>query len=173
MKSGQRRQGKRINMELYFDRIKTLEDLTLIKYWLEDPELLKMARMRENPLLPDEYQAYLETLSFMVYANDLAIGYVRIFKGDEPEEGELGIVIALPEYKGVGLGTEIGTRLLDTALRSGYKKLNWATADYNLASIKLALKLGFKFYQLIPDVITIGGKKHNALIYRYEVENAV
>jgi len=132
-----------------------------------------MARMRDNPLHPDEYQEYLDTLSFMVYVDSLAIGYVRIFKGKEPDEGELGLVIALPEYRGVGLGTEIGFRLVDTAVKSGLTKLNWATADYNLPSIKLALKLGFKFHQLIPDVIIIEGKKYNALIYRYEVGNAV
>lgn len=157
-------------MDILFERIKTQIDLEQIKYWLEDIDLLRMARMREAPLSDLDLQDYLSTLSFLVFVDGLAIGYARIYPSESSREGEIGIVIADPEYRGKGIGTEIGKKLIATCMVMGMTTLDWATGDFNIPSIKLAKKLGFKFYKLIPEVLTILGDKHDALVYRLEVK---
>jgi hypothetical protein len=60
-------------MDLYFERIQTAADLEQIKCWLEDEELLRLARMTDKPLTEEDFQAYLKTLSYLVYVDGLAI----------------------------------------------------------------------------------------------------
>jgi len=155
--------------DIYFERILTPSDIELIKSWLEDPELLKMARMRDNPLTEDEYSEYLHTLSFMVYVDGLAVGYARIYKTSDPEVMEIGMVIANAEYREKGLGYAIGKRLLGVTKELGAKIVYWATSDYNYPSIKLAKKLGFKFDKCLPEIVVTGNEKHDALIYKLEI----
>jgi len=156
-------------MEIIFERIETQNDIELLKYWLEDPELRRMARMTDTPLSDDDYQVYLDTLSFLVFVDGLAIGYARIYRYAIEEEGEIGIAIAMPEYRRRGLGTLIGQKVIATCLAMGMRKIHWATGDFNLPSIKLAEKLGFKFDCLIPDVIKLQTGNRNALVYTLEI----
>jgi len=153
--------------EVEYVRIRTQSDLDQLKYWLEDPELLKMARMTEASLKDEDFQEYLETYSFFIVLDGLAVGYIRLFKTEDPDRGEIGVVIALPEYREKGLGYTVGKRIVGTAMQMGIKTIDWATADYNLPSVRLAKKLGFRFYKLIPEIIVIGNEKHDALIYRF------
>lgn len=156
-------------MQLYFEQISTKSDLELIKYWLDDIDLLRLARMRENPLTEEELQQYLVPPSFIIYVNGLACGYARIFRTQDPKIGEMGIVIAWPEYRGKGIGEKVGAKILAACLTMGFKKINWATSDNNMASINLAKKLGFVLDIYLPDVITLNGESRSALIFKYEV----
>lgn len=156
-------------MDLTFERIATKNDLELLKFWLEDAELLKMARMRDIPLSDQEFEDYLNTLSYFIVVDSLAIGYARIYETLNPREGEIGIVIAMPEYRNQGIGTKVGQKLIPTCLVLGMDTIRWTTADYNLPSLKLAEKLGFKFEQYIPEVIKLQTGNHNALIYKLEI----
>jgi RimJ/RimL family protein N-acetyltransferase len=151
--------------ELYFEKIETPDDIEQLKDWLSDPELLKLARMRDNPLTEDEFQVYLDTLSYMVYVDGLAIGYGRIFKMENPEELEIGVVIANPDYRGKKIGETIARRLMEASRIFNPKRFFWCTADYNLPSVNLAKRLGFKFHKLIPEIVKIGRESHDALVY--------
>lgn len=159
-------------MDLFFERITTTSDLEQLKCWLEDEELQRMARMRDGPLTEEDFQDYVSTLSFMVYAEGVAIGYARIYPYADSTEGEIGVVIALPEYWRKGIGTEIGKRVIATCLVLGMRRIHWATSEYNLPSIRLAKKLGFKFEKLIPDVIHLKDGRYDALVYVLEIPDA-
>jgi RimJ/RimL family protein N-acetyltransferase len=158
-------------MEITFERITTKNDLEVLKFWLEDEELLKRARMRDIPLDEKDYEEYLKTLSYFIVVDNLAIGYARIYRYPNPKEGEIGIVIALPEYRKLGIGTIVGKRLIPVCLAMGMNAIRWATAADNLPSIGLAEKLGFKFEQYLPDVIQLKDGKYNALVFKLEVNS--
>lgn len=160
-------------MEMEFQKIRSQSDLDQIKCWHEDLELYRMACMRDDLPTEEDYLNYLKTHSFLVYADGVGIGYVRLFITNTPGVGELSIVIALPDYRHKGIGKDIGERMIAVAHKLGLDTLLWATSDDNLASNKLAKSLGFKFYKYLPEILTINNEKHDALVWKLEVKNAV
>lgn len=152
-----------MELNLTYERIKEPADLEVLKEWLEDIELLRLARMRETPLEDEDFKFYLDTLSYFICLEGVPIGYCRIFETADPEVMEIGIIIAEPEYWKKGIGTIVGKKLIATCMACGATKILWATTEYNKGSIELAEKLGFK------PIERLGCIEFNKLPYRVVV----
>lgn len=125
---------------------------------LSDRELLDMARGRNaysamRPWYPTPRLIELEAQTqpgawYMILVENENRGWVRLTPVDR-WEANLGIVIADPAYRGIGLGYYVCSLMVLRAFPV-FHTVSWHTWDYNEASIMLAKKLGFHLVGTIP-----------------------
>lgn len=82
---------------------------------------------------------------------------------------EVGFLF-LPQYQGLGYGTESLKALKEYAISLGIRELFARIVKGNDASIRLVEKCGFSFYAERENVVRINGIYHNGLIYKWRHE---
>ncbi len=107
-----------------------------------------------------ELEFVTEKIKSMLYGDALAIVAIAEGKfvaeadirrgiGRANEIGSLGIAIA-KEYRGIGLGKELMTLLLDLAKKDNYKVIKLGVYSPNITAKRLYEKVGFKVAGKIP-----------------------
>jgi len=85
---------------------------------------------------------------YMIKVNNENKGWVRLTPVDR-WEASLGIVIADPACRDIGLGYNVCSAILQKAFPI-FHRVSWYTWDYNEPSIMLAKKLGFHLVETYP-----------------------
>ncbi|BFH72490.1 GNAT family N-acetyltransferase [Sulfurisphaera javensis] len=66
-------------------------------------------------------------------------------------DGEFAVVVH-PDYRKLGIGTELVKRLIEFAKKTGIKKVKFYTLPENYPMIKIGKKLGFKIIEREDEV---------------------
>jgi len=150
-----------INMHITFKKL-TENDIPLLYTWLEEPHVRQWWPTPKQDEVIEHFLARIrskDTFGYMVYANDISIGYIQYYYIDRAQEKTGLWLPELPEttvgtdqfigdlhYIGKGYGTFFIKEFINY-LRTIEPKMTTIIVDpdpANLAAIKCYEKVGFK-----------------------------
>ena len=67
--------------------------------------------------------------------------------------GELGWLACVPAHRGRGLGLVVSAAVTSRLIEEGYRHLHLYTEDWRLAAIKTYLKLGYRPFLYLPEMV--------------------
>ncbi len=133
----------------------TDKDISFVVISLNDPILYRLVRGPINKEVTPEsikYEMNLPGGWWIIWVNHDRVGWVRLSIRDVWSVS-LGIVIVDPEYRHKELGDDICWHMLYDMAFPLFKEVYWTTWMYNIASLKLAYKLGFVPYTIKDERI--------------------
>ncbi|MEE1886414.1 GNAT family N-acetyltransferase [Pseudomonas carassii] len=96
---------------------------------------------------------------------DVGVTGLRVLR---PGHAECGYLL-LPEWHGLGLGSESLRVVMDFASATGLTSLEATVTDGNTASCRVLEKCGFTLARREPEAYRLGGRWHDDLIYGLEL----
>ncbi|MFZ9278141.1 MAG: GNAT family N-acetyltransferase [Candidatus Limnocylindrus sp.] len=150
----------------------TADTLPALKRWYADPELVRLARHRSEPLSGDEVERLVrerfstaQMLAFALYErvglNEELIGSCTLANLDvENGAATFHLMIGEPSARGRGLGAEatrLVTRFAFEAL--GLHRISLTLFAFNEAALRCYTKAGFREEGRMRDAITRDGRR--------------
>ncbi|MBX4268640.1 GNAT family N-acetyltransferase [Clostridium estertheticum] len=137
---------------MYLELIKfSNEYIKLIEKWENTNELSKyLSHTRPEYLRKLNIELEKHTLFFMIKFDEQIIGSTWMENITE-NDATIGIYIAIPNYRGKGIGSEVIKSLIDRAFKEiNLNKLYLNVREKNINAIKCYKKLGFKITKEYP-----------------------
>lgn len=82
----------------------------------------------------------------------------------------IGIDIAEPKFRGLGIGKEAYKKYLQYFKNLGFKEIYTQTWSGNIPMINLALSLGFEEINRFKNLRTVNNQKYDALTFKINLE---
>jgi RimJ/RimL family protein N-acetyltransferase len=150
----------------------TAETLPALKRWYADPELVRLARHRNEPLSGEEVERLVhdrfttaQVLAFALFeraeAGEQLIGSCTLANLDvENNSATFHLMIGEPAARGRGLGSEATKLVVQFAFRAlGLHRIGLTLFAFNEAARRCYLKAGFTEEGRIRDAITRDGRR--------------
>ena len=105
-------------------------------------------------------------LSLVALADDRLVGITAVYQVARPRSrGVGGMIYIHQDFHGVGLGTEMTTRLLTLARNEGLHRISLEVVEENKAAVRLYKKLGFEIEGVMKDAyFGADNTYHNQLV---------
>jgi RimJ/RimL family protein N-acetyltransferase len=150
----------------------TANTLPALKRWYADPELVRLARHRNEPLTGDEVERMVrerfstaQMLAFALYervgANEELIGSCTLANLDiENGAATFHLMIGEPAARGRGLGSEATRLVTKFAFEAlGLHRISLTLFAFNEAALRCYAKAGFTEEGRMRDAITRDGQR--------------
>lgn len=108
--------------------------------------------------------AYKENMLYFIEYNNEPIGFLTSVRFDAETYGDIGLCVGEKFIK-KGNGTNILSWLVNELKLKGTKKIYYTCMQENIASIKLAEKIGFKYYSEEEKINYKNNEKYIELTY--------
>ncbi len=130
-------------MDIFLKETPSIELTSQRKNWSNDPLIAKYLGGKSGRQTADAFSRYYE-----IYVKNKLVGDIKVF-GDTMDvlRKKAQILIVLGEERGKGIGTQALRQLL-TKIQSAYQTVYCHVNRYNIASIKMLQKNGFRFNDL-------------------------
>ena len=116
------------------------------KAWMDDPEIKKFMSFKLDSIIKNNRES--NSLFFEIYLQNRLIGDIKVFSSEHDKDKRVAeILMIIGENRGKGIGTAVIGELLDI-LKSKFQEVYCKVNRYNLPSIKMLRKNGFRFSDL-------------------------
>ena len=114
--------------------------------WMNDPEIKKFLSFNLDSKIKNQDDS--SSLFFEIYLQNHLIGDIKVFSSEHDKDKKVAeILMIIGENRGKGIGTAVIGELLNI-LKTKFQEVYCKVNRYNLPSIKMLRKNGFRFSDL-------------------------
>lgn len=145
----------KINMNVRLKQIQEFVRNKTREKWLVDPLIKNFLSFGSNPPSKTLFEKPAFVQNFEIYLDKKLIGDIKVFGNSKDIKKRVAqVLIVLGESRGMGVGTKALELLLET-LKEMYGAVYCNVNRYNIASIKMLRKNGFRIKRFIGNEVVL------------------